>query len=461
MPNKLEMMEKGPVTKSIIRLALPTMMGMVVQMVYNTTDTYFIGQTQDPLLVAGISLVMPLFFLIQALGNIFSIGSASLISRLLGAKRLEDAKKASAVSFFTTIMLGAFITLSLLILKDPLLHLIGTSDATYDSAKSYFSIIALFSIPMVLNVSLAGQIRSEGATTKAMIGMIIGLGVNIVLDPIFILTLNMRAAGAAWATIIGAICSVTYYIIYFLRKQSILSISPRYFKPSKTIYVETLKIGGPAALSHIVMSVTSMLNNIVAASFGDYIVASAGVYLRVGSLCLMLLMGLTQGYMPFAGYNYGAKNYKRLLSGVKSTAIMSTVLACAFAVLFLLFGSSIIRFFINDPQVVETGTWLLHALTIAMPFVGIQLTLMVTFQALGKSVNAMIITLGRQFLFYLPLLYTLPRIFGLGGYVFAQPIADILTTVIAIILSVSLFKHVRGLGGDGPTIEAKVVPEQL
>ena len=461
MPNKLEMMEKGPVTKSIIRLALPTMMGMVVQMVYNTTDTYFIGQTQDPLLVAGISLVMPLFFLIQALGNIFSIGSASLISRLLGAKRLEDAKKASAVSFYTTIMLGAFITLSLLILKDPLLHLIGTSDATYDSAKSYFSIIALFSIPMVLNVSLAGQIRSEGATTKAMIGMIIGLGVNIVLDPIFILTLNMRAAGAAWATIIGAICSVTYYIIYFLRKQSILSISPRYFKPSKTIYVETLKIGGPAALSHIVMSVTSMLNNIVAASFGDYIVASAGVYLRVGSLCLMLLMGLTQGYMPFAGYNYGAKNYKRLLSGVKSTAIMSTVLACAFAVLFLLFGSSIIRFFINDPQVVETGTWLLHALTIAMPFVGIQLTLMVTFQALGKSVNAMIITLGRQFLFYLPLLYTLPRIFGLGGYVFAQPIADILTTVIAIILSVSLFKHVRGLGGDGPTIEAKVVPEQL
>ncbi len=165
--------------------------------------------------------------------------------------------------------------------------------------------------------------------------------------------------------------------------------------------------------------------------------------------------------MPFAGYNFGAKNYGRLISGIKVTAILSTALACVFGALFLLFGSDMIRFFIDDPATVEAGTRLLHALVMAMPFVGIQLTLMVTFQALGKSVNAMIITLGRQCLFYIPLLFTLPRMFGMTGFVIAQPVADILTTAIAVILSISLLKHIRKLNHDHETnIKLRVVAEE-
>jgi Na+-driven multidrug efflux pump len=152
---------------------------------------------------------------------------------------------------------------------------------------------------------------------------------------------------------------------------------------------------------------------------------------------------LTTGYLPFAGYNFGAKKYKRLISGFKATSLFATGLACTFALIFHFFGEQLIRFFINDTPTVEAGNMLLHALVYAMPFVGIQLTLMVTFQALGQSVNAMVITLGRQFLFYIPLLYTLPKYFGVQGFVFAQPIADILTTIIAVILSVSLFKQAR------------------
>ncbi|MCE5344425.1 MAG: MATE family efflux transporter [Eubacteriales bacterium] len=445
MKDKLEMMEKGPVTKSILQLALPTMLGMVVQMIYNMTDTYFIGQTRDPYLVAGISLVMPLFFVIQGIGNIFAVGAASLISRQLGAKMFPEAKRTNAVSFYTTLILGAVMTLLLLVFRPSLMALIGTSPATYDAANDYFSIISLFAIPMVMVVALGGQLRSEGATVQATIGMAIGLGLNMVLDPIFILTLNMKAAGAAWATIIGASCSVLYYISFYLRKKSILSISIKYCKPSRAIYAETLKIGGPAALSQIVMSAASILNNNIAASFGDIMVAGVGVYMRVGTLCLMLLLGLTTGYQPFAGYNYGAKNYQRLKSGIKVTAIMSTVLACFFAVIFLTVGDKIMRFFIDNTPTVEAGTLLLHALCTAMPFVGLQLTLMVTFQALGKSVSAMIITLGRQCLLYVPLVLTLPKIFGLYGFAFAQPIADILTTVIAVLLSLSLFRHIRSL----------------
>ena len=455
MKNRLEMMEKGPVAKSILTLALPTMLGMVVQMIYNMTDTYFIGQTRDPYLVAGISLVMPLFFVIQGLGNIFAVGASSLISRQLGAKQFEDARRTNAVSFYTTLILGGVMTLLLMVFKKPLMSLIGASPVTYQPADDYFSIISLFAIPMVLVVTLGGQLRSEGATMQSTIGTAIGLFVNIVLDPILILTLNMKAAGAAWATIIGACCSVLYYILYYVRKKSVLSISPRYFKPSQKIYAETLKIGGPAALSQIVMSAASILNNNVAASFGDIMVAGVGVFMRVGTLCLMLLLGLTTGYQPFAGYNYGAKHYPRLKSGIKVTALIATGLACAFAILFLTVGDQMIRFFIDNTPTVEAGTLLLHALCASMPFVGLQLTLMVTFQALGKSVSAMIITLGRQCLFYVPLVLILPRVFGLNGFAFAQPVADILTTIIAVLLSLSLFKHLRTLT-DG---QAQPAPE--
>ncbi len=239
--------------------------------------------------------------MIQGLGNIFAIGSASLISRLLGAKRFDEAKSASSVSFYTTILLGILISIGLLLFKDPLIRAIGSSPSTFEPANSYFSIIALFAVPMVLNVAMGGQIRAEGAATHAMIGMIIGLGLNIILDPILILWLDMKAAGAAWATVIGAMCSVAYFISYFLGKKSTLSISPTHFKPSRAIYGEILKIGGPAALSQVVMSGSAMLNNIVAASFGDYVVAGVGVYMRVGSLCLILLMGPLPGIHAVCG----------------------------------------------------------------------------------------------------------------------------------------------------------------
>ncbi len=451
MKNKLDLMENGPVAGSIIRLALPTMLGMTVQMVYNLTDTYFIGQTNNPYLVAGISLVSPLFFVIQGIGNMFAVGSASLISRQLGAKRTEDARHTSSVAFYTTLLLGAAITVFLLLFKDDLLARIGTSADTFEAASDYFSIISLFSIPMILNIAMAGQLRSEGATLHATIGMSIGVVVNIILDPIFILHLHMNAAGAAWATIIGAVCSLAYYCFHLLFGGSMLSISFKNFKPSRLIYGETLKIGAPAALSQVVMSGSMVLSNIVASSFSDALVAGIGVYMRVGSLCLMLLMGLTMGYQPFAGYNYGAKRYKRLLSGFKATALFATALACTFALIFHFFGEQLIRLFINDPKTVEAGNMLLNALVFAMPFVGIQLSLMVTFQALGKSVNAMIITLGRQCLFYIPLLYTLPRHFGLQGFVFAQPVADILTTLIAVLMSLSFFRHIHALVRAGGT----------
>ncbi|MDR1531613.1 MAG: MATE family efflux transporter [Clostridiales bacterium] len=446
--DKLKFMGEYPVALGIIRLALPAMLGMAVQMLYNLTDTYFIGQTNDPLIVAGISLASPLFFIIQALGNMFAVGSASVISRQLGAGKVDKARETSAVAFYTTIATGLIITLVLLVFKDSVLGSVGTSPDTWGHANDYFTVIVWFSVPMAANIAMGGLLRSEGATLQATIGMSIGLIINVILDPIFILGFRLNAAGAAWATVIGHLCSSVYYLRHFIAKRSLLSIAPADFKPSGAIYAETFKIGAPSALSQIVMSGSMVLSNMIASGFGgilkeggDILVAGIGVYMRVGSLCLSLLMGLTMGYQPFAGFNYGAEKYKRLVKGLWITTAYATGLACAFALIFRFFGQALIRFFIDDNATVLAGNMLLQALVWAMPFVGLQLTLTVTFQALGKSLNAMIITLGRQCLFYIPLLFTLPRIFGLNGFVFAQPVADILTTIIAVLLSVNFLKH--------------------
>jgi putative MATE family efflux protein len=444
----IELMASAPISTSILRLAAPMMVGMVAQMIYNMTDLFCIGQTGNPNLVAGISVTMPLFMFSQGIGNIFATGSASYISRMLGAKNLTEAKHTSAVSFYTTLATGVVVTILLLIFKTPLLHLIGTSDVTFEYANDYFSIISMFIIPAVLGMSLGGQMRSEGATQKAMMSMLVGIIVNIILDPIFILALGWGVKGAAWASIAGMCVGMVYSISYFHSKKTLLSIKWGDFKPNKKMYSEILKIGIPSALSNLVMTFSSVLANVTAARYGDFVVAGNGVNMRVVSLCFTFVMALAVGFQPFAGFNYGAKNYERLRSGFKITLVYTTVLAVFFSIVFIFFGRYIIMAFINDSQTIEAGNTLLHAFVWGLPCLGIQMTIMVSFQAMGKPMQATLITLGRQCIFYIPLLLILNHFFQFSGFIYAQPIADILTTVIALLLSVSLFKTMKHTMGS-------------
>jgi putative MATE family efflux protein len=430
----LPLMENSPVWFSIIRLALPMMFSMVAQMVYNMTDMFFIGQTGDPNMVAGISLTMPLFMVSQGVGNVFGVGASSYISRMLGARQNERAKHTNAVSFYTTVLSGLVITVALILFRRPILRIIGTSDITFRHADDYFTIISTFTTVAICCISLSGQIRSEGATAKAMKGTLIGIGLNIVLDPLFILVFDMGTAGAAWATAAGQAASLAYLLLYFRSPDTQLSVHPRDFKPSAAMYAEILKIGLPAALSNIVMSLGMALRNRMAAGYGDLVVAGMGITIRVESISFMLIMALAMGYQPFAGFNYGAKNYKRLRKGLAITLIYTTGLALLFVGIFALFGRNLIQFFINDEATIEAGTRFLHAYIFALPVMGIQMTIMVTFQALGKPVLATVVSLGRQCLFFIPLLYILDALFGFRGFVYSQPIADGCTAVIALFL---------------------------
>jgi len=274
--------------------------------------------------------------------------------------------------------------------------------------------------------------------------MLIGIVINIILDPILILWLEMGTAGAAWATVAGQTVSFIYGILYFLSKNTKLSIKPVDYKPNKTMLFQILSIGIPAGISNIIMSISNILGNRIAASYGDFVVAGIGVQMRIASLYFMMVFALVMGYQPFAGFNYGAKNYMRLRKGFKFTIVCATLLCIVGSAILRLFGDVFIRFFINDPKTIEAGSIMMHTFVWGLPFIGSQITLMVSFQSFGKSFQAMVITLGRQLLFFLPLLYLLNYAFGFRGFIWAQPGADILTTGIALILSRPLFRLMRG-----------------
>jgi Na+-driven multidrug efflux pump len=229
-----------------------------------------------------------------------------------------------------------------------------------------------------------------------------------------------------------------------MSKNTMLSIKLRDFKPNAVMYSEILKIGIPAALSHVVMTAAAIFTNRIAASYGDFVVAGSGVTMRVTSICFTLVMALAMGYQPFAGYNYGAKHFDRLRKGLKITLIYTTVLCCFFTVVFAFLGRFLVAVFIRDEQTVEAGTKLLMAFNWGLPFLGIQMTFMVTYQALGKPMLATIVTMGRQFLVYLPLLLIFNHFWQFNGYIYSQPIADIVTTGIAAALSSFVFKEISG-----------------
>ncbi|MDR0642110.1 MAG: MATE family efflux transporter [Treponema sp.] len=440
----IDLMETAPAGIAIIRLALPMIAAMLAQAIYNMTDMFFIGQTGDPNMVAAVSLAFPLFMLSQALGNIFATGGSSYISRMLGAKQVDEARHTSSVSFYASIGAGLFLAIILFIFRTPALWLIGASSATFTHTSDYFWVINIFMPMAVAGTVLSGQMRSEGATTKAMIAMLTGIVINIVLDPILILSFNMGTAGAAWATVAGQAASFVYGLRYFLSKKTLLSVKAADCKPNKSMVFQILSIGIPAGLGNIIMSISNILGNRMAGSYGDFVIAGIGVQMRISSLYFMLVFALVQGYQPFAGFNYGAKNYGRLRKGFKLTILYATILCIAGSLILRLFGDTFIRFFINDGPTIEAGRTMMRTFVWGLPFVGSQITLMVSFQSFGKSVQAMIITMGRQLLFYIPLLYLLNYLFGFNGFIWAQPAADILTTGIAVILSRPLFRTMKG-----------------
>ncbi len=433
-------MENAPVSTAIIRLSLPMMAAMLSQAIYFMTDIFFIGKIGDPNVVAAVNIVYPIFMLSLSIGTIFSIGGSSYISRMLGQEDITESQKTSSVCFYFSLISGLFFAVLLVFFKTYILKNIGTSEKTFTHTDSYYSIFTLFFPFSVANIFLSGLLRSEGATSKAMVLQLIGIVINIMLDPILIFVLNWGIKGAVWATVTGQLASFSYGIWYLLGKEISLSISFKNNKPNNAMLRNVFFIGVPAGLSNFLMSLAFILKNRIAASYGDHVVAGSGIQHRLIDFFILIVIGLTMGYQPFAGFNFGAKNIERLRKGFIFTMFSSTAICFIGCVLFFAFDKHLIGFFINDEQTIEAGAIMLRAFIIGLFFIGIHSTLMTTYQALGKSIEATILTFGRQLLVYFPLLYILNSLFGFSGFILALPLTDVFTAIIALGLSGSFFR---------------------
>ncbi|MEG0979142.1 MAG: MATE family efflux transporter [Oscillospiraceae bacterium] len=438
--SKQEIFETVPVPRAIANLAIPTVMGMLVTIIYNLADTFFVGQIGDPNQVAAVAITSPIFMILMAVGNIFGMGSGSLISRSLGSKDFENVKRTSSFSFYSCIILGLVVAVVGLPFIKNIIHLLGSSPNTFEFARQYLNVIIVGAPFIILAFALGQIIRAEGAAKESMTGMMLGTVINIILDPLFILGFKMGVFGAAFATIIANVISVVYYIIYLIKRSENLSISPKKFKPTSSIVKNIFSIGAPASLTNMLVGLASIFLNNYAVLYGDTVVAALGIVNKIMMLPVLISIGLCQGVQPLIGYNYSANNIKRMKDTLKFTGILGTGISVFITVLLFFIGKYAVNIFINDPQTVELGTHFLRVCLISIPFFGIMFLFISTFQALGKALPSLVLAISRQGLVFIPVLALGNYFFGLNGIVYAQPIADIASTIISVVMAYFVFR---------------------
>ncbi|MEZ4357513.1 MAG: MATE family efflux transporter [Eubacteriales bacterium] len=426
--------EEYSIPKAIFTLAAPTILGMLVTVVYNMADTYFVGKTNDPNMVAAVALILPIYYVIMALGNIFGVGGGTLISRLLGLKEDEKVKNVSAFCFYGSLVTGIAFAIILLTVKPLVLQILGTSQNTYDFADGYLTAFTLGVPAVMLQFTLGQIIRAEGAARQSMIGMIIGTVLNIILDPIMILNLGWGVAGAAVATVIGNISSVIYYIWFLYGKNTVLSIERKFFKASREIVSYVFKIGFSASLNTFLICVSNVILNNYAASYSDNIVAAVGISSRIAQVPKLLIIGLGQGIQPFVGYNYAAKNYSRMNGILKFSSVIGIVFGIVCYAFIFLTSGTLIRAFLDSKEVIDLGSAFLRAYISSLPVLVFLFIFMFSIQAFGKAIAATILSVCRDALAFIPLIIVLNTVFGYDGLAWAQPIADIVSCILAAIL---------------------------
>lgn len=429
-----EIFNDSRVSRAYLRLSVPLVFSMVVTLIYNLADTFFVAQTNDTNIVAGVSLGAPLFTLLMAVGNIFGQGGSSLISRLLGQKDKTGARHVSSFCFYVTIFAGTIIGILMLIFRVPLLYIIGADEETFVHASSYYMYLAIGAPAIMLSFIHSNLLRSEGMSKESMAGTIMGAVVNIILDPIFISALGWGAGGAAIATVIGYLFSDIFFAVIVLKRSKMLSIAPKEIKvPAKDIG-QILGIGIPAAIVNLMQSVSIVLVNQFLLPFGNDKIAAMGIVLKVSMIALLLLTGFAFGGQPLFGYYYGAKDKKRLLELFRFCMRFISIIAVSLTVILVVFAPFLMRCFMKNESIVAEGTLMLRWQVITMLFVGVILLMTIVFQSMGKVVGSFILSISRQGIIFLIVLAVAYYTAGYMGIVVSQAIADTITAIIAVIL---------------------------
>lgn len=437
--NEHELMANMKVSKAVAKMAIPSVISSLVTVIYNMADTFFVGRTGDALQVAAVSLTNPIFILLMAFANMFGMGGSAVASVALGKKDEKRVKNVTAFVFYGSIIVGLVCMAALLLFMRPILTLFGANAETYEFAKGYTLHISYGAPFIIWSAASSFILRVEGASKEAMIGNMIGTIANIVLDPIFISTFGMGAAGAAIATTIGNVLACLYYLWYFLKKSRLFSIHFRYFTCRNGILVKICTIGLPTAIFSGLMSVSTIILNQILVAYGNAPVAAIGIVFKANMFITFLQMGLANGVQPLFGYNYGSGDKERFQAVERFTKICCVIVGVASVILYYIGKDPIIRIFIDDNEVVAYGVQMLIGYMLSGTVIGILFTNMNCMQSVGRAFPATVLSVLRQGILLIPLLYLLNALFGLNGVIYGQSITD----YIAVLLSIFFWQRTK------------------
>ena len=432
--NATELFEKAPVSQAVLKSALPAMAAMLMVLIYNLADTFFVGQTHDAYQVAAVSLAMPVFLMFMAVGTVFGMGGTSVISRALGQGRTDYAKKVCSFCMWGCVVVGVIMAALFLIFMEPILTMVGASEGTWAYAKSYLTIVSFGGPFVLISNAFSNIVRAEGKSAEAMMGQLLGNLLNVILDPIMILILDWNITGAAIATLIGNIVGACYYILYFVRGKSSLSVSIKELSQPEKVCGPVCAIGIPAALGSVLMSVAQIIINSQLAKYGDMAVAGMGVAMKVVTITGMVCMGLGQGVQPLLGYCVGAKLWERFKKAFRFSMLFALSLGAVLTVICYLFTNQIVSAFLSDPAAYSYAVEFSRILLTTSFLFGVFYVLINTLQAMGAATPALIINLSRQGIIFIPALFILQAVVGINGLIWAQPVADLLSIGLAAIL---------------------------
>lgn len=438
---KMELLGSAPVWRALLAMGLPTIIGMMINALYNLVDAYFVGGLGTSQMGA-ISVAFPIGQVVVGLGLLFGNGAASYISRLLGRGDRKTADQAASTALYSSIAVGALLILCTLVFLHPILKMLGATESILPYAEEYTRIYVVFSIFNVFNVTMNNLVTSEGAAKTTMFTLLAGAVLNIVLDPVFIYVLDFGVAGAAAATAISQIVSSLVYLGYILRKKSIFSFRIRACCFSKEIMSEILKIGIPTMVFQLLTSLSISLINFQAKEYGDSVIAGMGPVTRIISVGSLMVFGFMKGFQPIAGYSYGAKKYGRLHEAIRLSIIWSTVFCVIYGVSASLFSANIIsQFTKGDLEMVRIGARALSANGLSFLLFGFYTVYSSLFLALGKGKEGFILGACRQGICFVPFILLLPLFAGVSGILYAQPAADVISAVITVFMAIRLHRE--------------------
>ena len=431
--------------RAVVKMGTPLIAGMMIMVLYNLTDIFFIGLLRDDYQLAAVNLAYPVMMITIALSNMVGTGASTLIARSLGAGETDKARQTMMNGILLTAATGILLTIAGLILLDPIIHGLGAKEHTSLYTSQYVGILLLGTLCTMGNYTLGQLLRGEGSVKYSMVGMVCGTILNIGLDPVFIFAAGLEVRGAAIATILSNGIGMLLSLWVYASGRAVLRPSKKHLRPNTAIIREIYRVGIPAALETLLTSAAYIVCNNLAVAYGERTVAAMGIAQKILSLGNYVYQGFAAGVQPIMGYSFGAKNYRRMLDVLRAGILIVSGTELVIMAICGIFAPGLVGLFTGSDEVIGTGSQALRALMCILPFVGATSMCRMSLQAMGKPMTALGITLARQLVLYIPLLFFMDHTFGFNGLIWAQPITEVIMMAASVSLLVRIIRSMQRL----------------